>query len=78
MWEAFVSAKAKATNLTHHGDATIAVERFFAVLPDPTTTDELDASSPLSLIGAALVWSGWSDDVELLRRKCLVVKALAA
>lgn len=78
MWEAFVSAKAKATDLTHHGDAAIAVERFFAVLPDPTTADELDAPSPFSLIGAALVWSGWSDDVELLRRKCLVVKALAA
>ena len=78
LWEAFVSAKAKASDLTHHGDAAIAVERFFAVLPDPTTADELDAPSPFSLIGAALVWSGWSNDVSLLRRKCLVVKALAA
>ncbi len=78
LWEAFVSAKAKAADPTHHGDAAIAVERFFAVLPDPTTADELDAPSPFSLIGAALVWSGWSDDVSLLRRKCLVVKALAA
>lgn len=78
LWEAFVSAKAKATDLTHHGDAAIAVERFFAVLPDPTTADELDAPSPFSLIGAALVWSGWSSDVSLLRRKCVVVKALAA
>jgi hypothetical protein len=78
LWEAFVSAKAKATDLTHHGDAAIAVERFFAVLPDPTTADELDAPSPFSLIGAALVWSGWSNDVSLLRSKCLVVKALTA
>ena len=78
LWEAFVSAKAKATDLTHHGDAAIAVERFFALLPDPTSADVLDAPFPISLIGAAMIWSGWSDDVGLLQSKCLVVKALAA
>ena len=72
-----MSAKAKATDLTHHGDAAIAVERFFALLPDPTSADVLDAPFPISLIGAAMIWSGWSDDVGLLQSKCLVVKALA-
>jgi hypothetical protein len=31
---------------------------------------------PLSLLGAALVWSGWGSDVDLLHTPCVVITAL--
>jgi hypothetical protein len=77
LWEAFVSAKAKAKDQTHHGDAAIAVERFIELLPDPMTADELDAETPLSLIAAAALWSGCTEERGALQHKCLVVKAAA-
>ena len=77
LWEAFVSAKAKAKG-SHPDDAAVAVKRFCELLPDPTAADEVSAEHPLSLIAAAALWSGWLEDVEELRRSCLVVKALAA
>jgi hypothetical protein len=78
LWEAFVTAKAKAQDMTHHGDAAIAVERFCDLLPDPTTADEISADHPLSLIAAAALWSGWLEDPAELRNGCLVVRAGAA
>lgn len=75
LWEAFVSAKAKANS--HYGDAGVAVERFIELLPDPALADEIDAESPLSLIAAAAIWSGCLDGTDALRQKCLVVKAAA-
>lgn len=75
LWEAFVTAGAKATDLTHHGDAAIAVHRFCDLLPDPTSADEVSAEHPISLIAAAALWSGWLSDPECLRDGCLVVKA---
>lgn len=77
LWEAFVSAKAKAQDQTHHGDAAIAVDRFMELLPNPGTADELDAETPLSLIAAAALWSGCSEEPGVLKQKCLVVKAAA-
>jgi hypothetical protein len=73
LWEAFVTDLAKAT--THVGDAGVAVAAFRDALPDPTSANAVTAERPLSLLGTALVWSGWSDDVELLRAPCLVIKA---
>lgn len=75
LWEAFVTAGAKATNPSHHGDAAIAVHRFCELLPDPTVADGVSAEHPLSLIAAAALWSGWLNDPESLRHGCLVVKA---
>lgn len=72
LWEGFVSGKAKAA--THVGDAAVAAEAFRAALPDPTAENAVTADRPLSLIGAALIWTGWSDDPSLLRQPCLVVK----
>ena len=77
LWEAFVSGPGKGLSLTHHGDAAIAVDRFFELLPDPTIADELAAEAPLSLIAAAAIWAGFLDDPGALRRKCLVVRAAA-
>jgi hypothetical protein len=73
LWEAFVTDKAKAT--THVDDAIIAVARFRGSLPDPTASNAVAAERPLSLLGAALLWSGWSSNTDLLRTPCLVIKA---
>jgi hypothetical protein len=73
LWEAFVSSKAKGT--THVGDAAIAVEAFREALPDPRAANALGGERPLSLLGAALVWSGWASNVELLHEACVVIKA---
>jgi hypothetical protein len=73
LWEAFVSGAAKGT--THVDDASIAVAAFVAALPDPCAFASITAERPLSLIGAAAVWSGWSTDEELLRVAPPVVRA---
>jgi hypothetical protein len=73
LWEAFVTDRAKAA--THVDDAAVAVAAFRDALPDPMTANAVEGERPLSLLGAALVWSGWSDDPELLRAVCLVIKA---
>jgi hypothetical protein len=75
LWEAFVTDRAKAT--THVDDAAVAVAAFRDALPDPRIANAVDAERPLSLLGSALVWSGWSDDLKLLRTPCLVIKAAA-
>lgn len=76
LWEAFVTEKAKA--ITHVDDATVAVACFAAALPDPSSASVVAAERPLSLVGAAALWAGWSDDVEFLHAPCLVLKAAAA
>mgnify|MGYP000265226483 CR=1 FL=1 len=76
LWEAFVTGKAKA--VTHVDDATIAVACFTAALPDPARANAVIAERPLSLVGAAALWAAWSDEIELLRKPCLVLKAAAA
>jgi hypothetical protein len=76
LWEAFVSAGAKAR--THVDDATVAVAAFGEALADPIAANAVAAERPLSLLGAALVWSGWSDDGDLLHAPCLVIKASPA
>ena len=75
LWEVFVTGRAKAA--THLDDATVAVAAFRDGLPDPTVGNAVSAERPLSLLGAALLWSGWSSDGDLLRMPCLVVKAAA-
>lgn len=76
LWEAFVTERAKA--VTHVDDATVAVACFAAALPDPRSASAVSAERPLSLVGAAALWAGWSDDVELLHAPCLVLKAAAS
>jgi hypothetical protein len=73
LWEAFVSADAKAA--THVDDATIAFRTFREALPDPNAANAVGAERPLSLLGGALIWSGWRDDVDLLHTPCVVIKA---
>lgn len=72
LWEAFVTGAAK--RLTHGEDALAAVEAFRSALPEPMCANAVEAERPLSVIGAALLWSGWSTDAALLHTPCLVIK----
>lgn len=73
LWEAFVTDRAKAA--THVDDATVAVTAFRDALADLDAANAVSGERPISLLGAALLWSGWSDDLALLRTPCLVIKA---
>jgi hypothetical protein len=73
LWEAFVSNRAK--DATHVQDATDAVDAFQEALPDVMGANAVTADAPLSLLGAAMLWSGWSENIDLLHKPCLVIKA---
>ncbi len=76
LWEAFVTGRAKAAN--HVDDARAAVEAFQEALPAVADANAVNADGPMSLLSAAMLWSGWSEDIDLLHRPCLVVKAQAS
>jgi len=83
LWEAFVSAEGKATLLTpdsdqHVADARAGVLAFVDAQPHLSTSKIIrDDLGPVhSLIGAALLRTGWSTDLELLAQPCLVLKAM--
>ena len=74
LWEAFVTGRA-ATG-SHEGDALAAVTAFRRAMGDGEPKSAVKAESPTrSLIGAALLRTGWSTDLDLLRARCLVIKA---
>lgn len=73
LWEAFVTDRAKAE--THVDDAAVAVTCFVSSLPDPPAQNAIVETRVLSLLGAAMLWSGWSDELELLHTSCLVLRA---
>lgn len=76
MWEAFVSGKAHSK--CHRCDAVTAVLAFDAFHKGTLTHERVTAGDrALSLIGAAVLWSGWSKDTSLLTGEVLVVKPLA-
>jgi len=75
LWEAFVSGKGKSS--TDMGDAELAVRSFCKALPKPQNVSAVKCAEGIetySLIGAALLRSGWSNDVRLLSQPCLVMK----
>lgn len=75
-WEAFVSGSSHTKN-DHKRDAATAAT-FFRQQQDKLTTvaivETVTAANPLSLFGAAVLWSGWSDEKEWLSRPLLVLK----
>ena len=77
VWEAMVTGQGKTES--HESDAMAAVAAFCHALPNPASRDALKPTSrTLSLIGAALLWVGWSDDLGLLKRPCVVIRPLDA
>jgi len=73
LWEAFISGAAHGTD--HVADAETAVRCFAAALPDVDGANAIRSANAHSLIGAALLRTGWSDDLGLLARPCVVIKA---
>jgi hypothetical protein len=81
-WEAFVSKRAhSAKDADTHGharDAATAAVAFEETLALARAAGNMvqvpSGTSPLSLAGLALLWSGWSSDLSLLSRDLLVVK----
>ena len=71
LWEAFITGKSKTD--THTGDAKLAVNQFYRCLPNPEAHNAITCSNPRSLIGAALLQSGLTDDLSLLNKPCLVI-----
>lgn len=73
IWEAFVTSKAKGES--HSADAEIAVRLFSINLDNIPAANAIHEESVHSLIGAALLRVGWSTDIELLGKPCIVLKA---
>jgi hypothetical protein len=72
LWEAFVSGPAHST--TDLADAATAAAAFCNAENDLDKWNAVTCERPLSLIGAAILWSGISEDLSLLKRRCLVIK----
>jgi len=73
LWEAFVSRGAKTGS--HHGDAAAAVAAFRSSLPDLDAANAVTVFAAISVIGAALLRSGWTAQLEILAQSCLVIQA---
>lgn len=74
LWEAFVTGAAKKGG--HVEDAQAGAEAMTASLPNPPGANAVHCPSPAySLIGAALLRTGWSRSLSLLHEPCLVIKA---
>jgi hypothetical protein len=72
LWEAFAPAGANSTS--HADDALRAARAFEEALPRPRSTLEPRKDEEVfSLLGAALVWSGWRTDAAVLKEPCLVI-----
>lgn len=74
LWEAFVTGRAKGKS--HSEDALLACKEFRKRLEDPAAklTPTLLGGQVRSLIGASILWAGWSEDLAMLRVPCIVVE----
>jgi hypothetical protein len=73
LWEAFVSGPAKGAN--HIRDAEVAVNAFREALPDPVLANAITEETVTSMLAVAMLRTGWSVDISLLRQRCLVIRA---
>lgn len=76
VWEAFVSGKAKNRTAVnpHVDDARLAVDEFLRRLALGDVYSDIQEPLVLSLAAAGLIASGLTDDVEMLKQACVVVK----
>ncbi len=72
-WEAFVTGKSKRGGSEDAEDALIACREFADRLPDPAEQCKPEPQVR-SLIGGAILWAGWSTNLDLLRMPCVVVR----
>ena len=74
IWEAFVTGQGKSHS--HKSDAKAAVNAFIQALQTPCNpTGVTPQDRTRSLIGAALLWAGWSENLDLLNKPCVVIKS---
>jgi hypothetical protein len=74
IWEAFVSGTAKQTS--HITDAEAGAKAFSHSLPSPQQANAIECTEGVySLVGAALLRTGWSTDLSILNQPCIVVRA---
>ena len=73
LWEAFVTGSNKGK--AHLADAKIGAQAFMATKFEPRSIIVWPGRKPAihSLIGLALLSSGWSTDPEIVHRDCLVI-----
>ncbi len=71
LWEAFVSGKAHGK--THVEDAKRAVRAFAAALPDLESANAIQEPVVHSLVGAAMLRTGWSDQLAVLKTPSVVI-----
>lgn len=71
-WEAFVSGDAHSAD--HVADARTAAHAFLEHENDLAAATAVHAERPLSVIGAAALWSGWVTDPEVLRADVIVIR----
>jgi hypothetical protein len=76
LWEAFVSASAKdrAADNPHISDARAAVEAFRRRIAQESPVSDCEPDQVISLLGAALIVSGTTDDASVLHQAAFVVK----
>lgn len=75
VWEAFVTNQKKSHDSRHVEDARLAVAAFRVGMSDPSTfQSSVIEPDCLSLLGAALLKSGWTADLAVLSTPCLVVR----
>ena len=74
LWEAFVTGQNRIGS-SHQEDAAAAVCAFIRVRHDVKAANAVTSPHKVrSLIGAALLWAGWSNDLQLLRTPCVVIR----
>jgi hypothetical protein len=85
LWEAFVSGPGHAKDVNGHGmnehvqDAATAAVAFRDWWPTLSkSSSAVSAEDPIATIGAAALWSGWSQDIELLSHSPLVLWPIAS
>lgn len=73
LWEAMVTGENRTGS--DEGDAAAAVCAFIRVRHDVKAANAVTSPHKVrSLIGAALLWAGWSNDLQLLRTPCVVIR----
>jgi hypothetical protein len=76
VWEAFVSGSEKAYPPSHSGDAALAIEAFQKISSNKDNPTRIRCTAAFSVAGAAIIWSGLSQDLALLKEPCVVLRPL--
>lgn len=71
-WEAFISGTAHGK--THGHDAATAATYFCRNESNLRAVNAVTAENPFSLISAAAIWSGWTNDTAYLHKPVLVLR----